>query len=642
MANRFKQLFTLVDIDMKLARALFGLGLVVLLLAVITVFGSIFVILVSLTLILASGVYILLNRRRQLTTAKEDGPKPQNISLIPPRLNQLLDIAFWGMLIVCLLLISQQVYVRPLSFLILISVMSAILGVQIFAGRNTSYCLIKILVIAILLRASVWFQFPGPVGRDPIKELDYMRQLVAVGHLNEYMESYMFYPVAHILGAATHFITGMGLKTSFFIISIAEVMSLAFLFLIGKELFNKKIGLLAALIIAVSASHILYGSWMKGMSLGIAFLPILLFFLIASRRNGVTRPFLILSITIMFLLILTHTIAPFVTLVILVIAWIASQICRVFPSKAKFESPVLLATVLIFLVGLLSYWVYYAGMINYLGVMIEQVLATGVVIQQPVASDRSVLDITFQHLPKLVFVFFTILGGLSVLNIQNLDRKTLLQVWLLITAVLMMMVTFLINYMGTFGALIPARWFVFMNLLIALPSAIGILRMVGRKRWSNVVVPFVVLLLITGIMTTAYQANITQVVPWVTQSRDAFTTSEMMAAGTVSQKTDFKSDQYVHGEAGIHADFLYRVLLIFEFNVPRAEAVDASPLFTEEETEYHGILLLRSVITDIALITYDEEHRYSAVDQSLYQYFFDDTQASMIYNNGQVKALKRP
>jgi len=640
MADRFRQLLIPVNIDKKLALILLGLGLIILLLAA-TAFRSVFLIQVSVTLVLASGVYLLLHGRRRISSAKEDIAETQSVPLLQPSFSRLLDIAFWGIFIASLLLISQQAYARPLSFLILISIMSSIVGIQIFTNKNTAYCLVKILIIGMLLRASVWYQFPGPVGRDPIIELDYVRQLVDAGHTGEYMYKYIYYPVAHILTAFTHFVTGLGLKDSFFILGIAEVMSLLFVFLIGRELFDKKIGLLAVLIMAVYDSHIYYGFWMKGMTLGVAFLPILLFLLLASRRKGIALPLLILSMVIIYLIMLTHIVSSVIILTILVIAWLSSLICRALPSKEKFESPVTLTVVLLSATVFLGYTLYVSGFIYYIATFVEYALSFDVALDKPVLSHRSAGTLTLQYLPKLIPIFLAILGCLSILNIKKLDRKTLSQVWLVPLAGAMVVLTFLLNYIGEFGALIPSRWFVFMSLLIAVPVAVGLLSMLGKKRWCNLGVLFLLLLLFSGIMTTSYQANITQVVPWVTNSRDAFISSEMAAAETVSQKANRLSSQTAQGDTKIHTDFLYKLLVNYQFHVPYEKIVDASPILKNELMEYHGILLLRSAVTDVVLMTYEGSHYYSKVDQSQYQSLVNDPQAILIYDNGVVKALRR-
>ncbi len=69
------------------------------------------------------------------------------------------------------------------------------------------------------------------------------------------MTYYMYYPAAYFLGAFVAHATGLGIQDSFFIIGFVEVLSLLFVFLFGREIFNAKVGLLASLIMAVSDMH---------------------------------------------------------------------------------------------------------------------------------------------------------------------------------------------------------------------------------------------------------------------------------------------------------------------------------------------------------------------------------------------------
>lgn len=643
MASRFSQLLT-VDIDKKLAIILFGLGLIVLILAT-TVFRSLLLQQISVTLLLASGVYLFLRARRKVSPTEEDSTGARDTSSpssLQPRFRRLLDIAFWGLFITSLILISQHAYARPLSFLILVSFMSAILAVEIFTDKNTAYCLVKVLVIGILLRASAWYQFPSPVGSDPIIEVNFLRQLLAAGHTGEYMWYYQYYPVAYILSAFTSWTTGLGPKDSFFIIGVIEVLSLLFLFLIGREFFNKKVGLLAVLIMAVSDMHVSWGFWVKGMTLGIALLPILLFLLLVSRKRGGSLTFSFFTILVIFLVILTHTVASTVMVATLLIAWLASLIWKGLQGKERFEPPVALTMVLLSSVALLGYWLYASGFISYIGVVIENALFMdrGVMVE-PAMLYRNGAVLTWQKLPQLVLIFFAILGCLSIFHIRKLDRKTLSQVWIALVGGGMIILNFLLYYVPGLGTLTPTRWFVFMNLLIAVPVAYGLLSILGRKGWGAMVGLFFLMLLLSGIMTTSQHASVDVVIPWDKRQRVAFTSSEMAAAESISQMADLASGQTPQNDTKVYTDFFYTLLFEHEFQAPRSRIVDASPIYKEDSKQYQGILVLRTAVTEVVWATFEGGHEELVMDQSQYQSFLNDPQSLLIYDNGAVQALRR-
>jgi hypothetical protein len=641
MAFRIRKLLEPIDLDKRLAIALLGLGLVILVLAV--AINQLLIIQASATVVLASGIHLILRRWHGAKLTDEDTAGIADTSSSYSRIIKLLDIAFWGLFIASLILISQQVYVRPLSFVIIVSIMAAILGVQIFTGKKISYCLVKILVIGILLRASVWYQFPGPIGRDPILELDYIRRLVDAGHIGDFMGGYTYYPLAHVLVASTHFITGLPLKDSFFVLGAIEVISLVFLFLLVKDLFNEKIGLLSALIMAVCNWHILWGFWMKGMTLAVAWLPFLLFLLLTRRRGNRLFVFSVLSIIIVFLSVITHTVSSVAIVAIVGLFWCAYLISKILPGRENVEQPITLVISLLSLVILIGYWLYVPKQISFVENLFVSSfnVANTTELAIPYIAYRSSLVLTLQKLPVLILVFGAILGSLSILNIRKFDRKALPQIWFVIVSVGMVILTFLLYFTPQLASFFPVRWFVYMSLIISVPAAVGLLSILRRGKWLNLTISFLSIFLLAGIMTTSYEANITQVVPWVQRSRDAFLTSEMAAVEKVSEMASLAPGQTPQGDTDIYTDYLYGMLLLKEFHVPEDKIIDASQMLIEKSTEYNGILMLRSAVTDTVLMSYDVGHLYSTIDQSQYQSLLDDSKAHLIYDNGMVKALKK-
>lgn len=642
MAFRIRKLLEPIDLDKRLAIALLGLGLVILLLAVVT--NQLLIIQVSAIVILASGIHLILRKRYGAKLTDEDTDGITDTSSSYSRILKLLDIAFWAMFIISLILISQQVYVRPLSFIIIVSIMAAILGVQIFTGKKIIYCLLKILVIGILLRASVWYQFPGPVGRDPIIELDYIRRLVDAGHIGDFMGGYTYYPLAHVLVASTHFITGLPLKDSFFVLGVIEVISLVFLFLLVKELFNEKIGLLSALIMAVCNWHILWGFWMKGMTLAVAWLPFLLFLLLTRRRGNRLFVFSVLSIIIVFLSVITHTVSSVAIIAIVGLFWCAYLISKILPGRENVEQPITLVISLLSLIILIGYWLYVPNQIPFVGNLLVgsfNVANTTELAAIPYIEYRSSLVLTLQKLPVLILVFGAILGSLSILNIRKFDRKALPQIWFMLVSAGMVILTFLFYFIPQLASFFAERWFVYMSILVSVPAAVGLLSILGRGKWLNLAISFSSIFLLAGIMTTSYEANITQVVPWWQHTRDAFLKSEMAAVEKVSEMASLAPGQTPRGDTDIYTDYLYLILLLKEFHVPQDKIIDASQMLIEKSTEYNGILLLRSAVTDTVLMSYEVGHLYATIDQPQYQSLLDDSKADLIYDNGMVKALKK-
>jgi len=630
------KLFTLENSDRKLALIFAGISTISLILAT-TAFPSLLFMQASATLLLASAIYLFLLARRRAGPAEEDVDGTKSVPTLQPRFSRLLDIAFWGLFITSLILISREAYARPLSFLILVSIMASILAVQIFTGKNTAYCMTKIVTIGILLRASAWYQFPGPVGYDSVAEVNSLKQLVAAGHMGNFMKAYAYYPVAYYFAASTSVITGLEARASFFILSVIQVTGLVFLFLIGKQLFNERTGLLAALIVAVYDWHVFWGFNVKAFTMGLTWILILIFILVVRQRKN-SLFFSILSILIILLATFTH---PFITtaiVVILIAGWLLSKIIKYIVGNEKFNPPVTLALALTSFCVALAYWKYVSGFTGYLYYIYRYALAMEVesgriaaVIFNPDAA-----QMIWMRLPVFMFLFFTVLGCLAMFNIQKLNQKALMQIWLALLCGVIVLINFTIYYVAELSVLIPERLFAVMGLLVALPAAIGLLSIPGKKGWHNIVMIFLLMLFFSGIMTTTYIGSVETVIPWEPQTRGAATHSELAAARTLSRISGLTPDHILTGETKIYADHYYSHIFLHHIGISQSNVIDLYSLSLEEFEEYHGILMLRTDFANLVL-----ESASKVIKKTQYQSLTDDPQIILMYNNGVVKALRR-
>ncbi len=630
------QLFTLENSDKKLALFFIGIGIIAVILTT-AVFPSLLILQASVTLLSASAIYLFLKARRRVRPIEEDEGESTSTAMLQPHLNKLLDITFWGLLIASLIILSQGLYARPLSFLILVSIMAAILAVQIFAGKNIAYCLIKILIIGLLLRASAYYQFPGIVGYDSIAELQVLVQLVANGHTGDFMIGYQFYPVAQFIAASTSVITGLEARDSFFILSVIQMVGLVFLFLIGKQLFNEKTGLLAVLIMAVFDWHVFWGFNVKTFTMGLTWIPILIFILLVRQRTN-SLFFSILSILIILSATFTH---PFITtaiVLILIAGWLLSQIIKRVIGNEKFNPPITLGLALTSFCIALAYWMYASGFIDYIYYIYRYALAMEVESGRiaAVTFSPNIAQMIWMRLPIFLLLFFTTLGCLAIFNIRKLNQKALMQIWFALLCGVIVLINFSIFYVAELSVLIPERLFAVMGLLVALPAAIGLLSIPGKKGWPNMVMIFLLMFFLSGIMTTSYIGSVKPVIPWEPSNRGAATLSELVAARTVSQMTGLTPDSTPEVDLRIYADHYYSHIFLHDIGIAQNNVVDLYSLSLEEFEEYHGILMLRTDFANLFL-----ESASVVIKKTQYQSLADDPQIILMYNNGMVKALRR-
>jgi hypothetical protein len=643
-----EQPITKVNADRNLAIA--GIVVSILLLVIAsTVYQSLLLQQISITVLLASGIYLLMRRYLKSRQIEEDGKEVSDsplLSRLNPHISKVLDISFWGLFIAGITILWQSVYERPLSFLILVAVMCSILAVEIAAKKNTAYCLIKIMVIGLLIRGSAYYQFATVVGTDPFIEIDFVEQLVASGQVGEFFGVYVNYPMSYILDASILNITGLGFNDSFFILVAIQVISLVFIFLIGKELFNEETGLLSALIIAVFDWHIFWGFYVKGMVLGIALVPAIIWLLLVGLRKGGRLRFSIITIVMLGLIIITHTYVNAALALILALGLISALICRLFLGKEGIKVPTKLNLVLLFLIGTLAYWMYASGFITYIGNVVRYAMSIDAITIEEVGAQpimyRNTALLTWQKLPTLILSFFFVFGFLNILGVSRLGQRKFLQTWIALVGGMLLVFNFVLFYIPAFGILEVARWHVFVGMLVVFPAVVGLLKMAGRRGWPKMVGLFLLVFLISGIFLTSHISSVVTVVPWEQKIRMAYTSSEMSAADTVSRVAGFTPGQNSVADSKIYTDYYYLYPLWYKLELPRDEVLDASPIFLGEAEAIDGIIILRQAVTyEVVGATYEGYGRGEfTMDSVQYQLFVDDPQYSLIYNCGTVTALK--
>ncbi len=643
-----EQPITHVNADKKLALIGTVAGILFLVIAS-TVYESLLLQQISITVLLASAIYLLMRRYLKSRQIEEDGVDISEMPLLSrlnPQISKVLDISFWGLFIANITILWQSVYGRPISFLILVAVMCSILAVEIAAKKNTGYCLIKIMVIGLLIRGSAYYQFPTAIGTDPFIEMNFIEQITASGQVGEFMGVYVNYPLSYILDTSILNITGLGFSDSFFILAVIQVISLVFIFLIGKELFNKEVGLLAALIIAVFDWHIFWGFYVKGMVLGIAFVPAIIWLLLVGLRKGGRLRFSIITIVMLCLIIITHTYINAALAVILALGLISALLCRSFLGKESFKAPTRLNLVLLFLIGTLAYWMYASGFITYIGNVVRYAMSIDAITIEELGTQpimyRNAILLTWQKLPTLILSFFFVFGFLNILGSSHPGQRKFLQVWIALVGGMLLIFNFILFYVPSFGMLEVARWHVFVGMLVVFPAVVGMVSMAGSRGWQKTLSLFLLVFIVSAIFLTSHISSVVTVVPWEQKIRMTYTSSEMSAANTVSQMAGFTPGQDSAGDSKIYTDFYYLYPLWYELDLPRDGVVDASLIFLGESEATDGIILLRSALTnEVVGVTYPGYGRGEfTMDWAQYQSFIDDPQYSLIYNCGTVTALK--
>lgn len=547
----------------------------------------------------------------------------------------LLDIIFFCLLTASIIIISQHPYYRPFIFLAIVAIMAGILAVEIVVSTNKNYSafiLAKILIVGILLRASVFYQFPSTPGIDSLAHADFIELLLMHGYVSEYFRSYEYYPAMHILSASLSQVTGFGVKDSHFMMGFIQVASYIFIYLIGRVFFNDKIGLLSTLLLALCSPGILWGGCnITAMGFATSFLPVIAF-LILSRNNGnKSIRYTVFIMLFLILVIVTHTIASAAMLIFLFGAWVAYLAYSIFWYTEKQEQPVGLTLILLFSVMLVGYWMYASGFIGLVGSAIS--LAFRIDTFKGVKlMEGNISATTWDYLSLYVFAFFSILGSLYTLGISK--KKEQSRIPLIISAWCFTFFVFIMFFLGR-NFIILNRWVIFVMILLAIPCAVGILNISALSSKKTLVSLFMLVTVFAGIMITASGANITQPVPWAQLSRNGLMDSEIHGANTVSKLSNFDSTQDM-----IYADPYY-ISIFNKFNVSSVE--DGSRILDGEIREFQGILMLRKEAKDNIIAISDPKTIHSAefkMNQSIWQSLTEAEEYNTIYDCDTVKGIK--
>jgi hypothetical protein len=293
----------------------------------------------------------------------------------------LLDIAFFALFIFSLwsFAFRPEPYVRPLGYFISIAAMSAILATKIlFLPSQKSQIplsLFQIILIALSLTWSVLLLYPSIIGIDPWYHQSITLSMLDEGHI---VETYQNLPIMQLATGTTSLITAMNYKmAAMFSISFLQVVcDVLFIFLIGRLLFNAKIGMLAALLVGVANWHVFFGYWAIPNTLGATFVVIILYLLLKFHKEKATI-LIPVFVLLMVALLLTHSITALWLSILLFALWLGFVAYNRF-FKERLATVSLLVLALLFTTVMFCWWTFGTGHMSTITALTEHGLEPSV------------------------------------------------------------------------------------------------------------------------------------------------------------------------------------------------------------------------------------------------------------------------
>ncbi len=458
----------------------------------------------------------------------------------------------------------SPLYVRPLSYLILVSLLTLPITLDIFIlKRKSSVVLLKILFLSLNLQFGRYFLFPSLIGSDSIIHAGWIEKYIYYGHITygkpeladlTSANSYYNFPVFHLLISSIKLLTNLGLKGAYLFGGITFTISTVFIFLIGKQISGNQAGLLAALLWVINEHSMHYAVSIIPMTIGTCFFMMILFLLL--RNGGSINTFtpkiviLIFSVVVM----LTHQIASFVMLIALIAMYSMEQIYLCI-KKLDVKEIISGIYVLIFLIGLIAYGMnaYPApGSQDVFGSLVysfsksltvdvalgatEQIAIQSVSIHSIATNSAYLLDMLFGIVGLLIWL--------------SVEKRTVRRILLVSVFVLLQVIIYGSALLGIF-TLIQVRWFLFSSVILSILSAVGILHIVNLAssvRTKTIAISVIILFitLLSIIFSTANPDS--PISGYQKEPLVVKTTSELTASESISNMYDgYVISDYVGG-----------------------------------------------------------------------------------------------
>lgn len=462
------------------------------------------------------------------------------------KVSKFMDILYWGCIAVAIYSYNTaDLYHRSLIFFISISIGVAALGSKILTSnfKNNITILIllfKIMFISLLVRASVWFISPYPVGHDSWAHYEYIKSFLDTKHIEigiypseTGMDNYYtHYPIAHLLSCTGNLIENLNIKESMFIISIVLVLSSIFFYLFIKEIFNdERVALFSTLLLNMSEHHLFWGIFIVAMSFGIAIYTFLIWLLIKQSSKKYLMTYRSFTILNTILIVNSHVVAAFIGIIsyINIYIWqsLYVHVCKKNIYKNKLSICGLIITFIVILVYKWTDPNYPFLDLIIIGLEKSLNVESQFLNRMTLSNIQDSLYTLYDILGFLIYLFFGAIGSLVCLSKNHINN---IKFSLILTNAVLFFIMFCFPLFGMKN-IVPFRWQVYIYITFIPFVGYGILQFLNI--FSNNAkkgICFILILLLTStflMMTSNYANTDSPIFAKETTSKLLWTESEM-------------------------------------------------------------------------------------------------------------------
>lgn len=595
---------------------------------------------IGIAILLSCLIYIFFRKN-----FKSESP----ISPEKHRIKNILNLSFYFIFLICILIYSMNLYYRPLSYFILICVLAGIIASQILYvrdGDSVISILLQIFLLSILIRAGIFYNFPSLMGYDAYFHVSMARAISNTGSVApiEISGKYFYYPLAHIFISITQLIGKVDIKDAvFYSIGLANIFITGAIYLIGKKLEGPQMGLLATLLINVNNQSIVSGiANITPGSLVLCYFIFIIYTLFSDKQE-LRYTGLILLTTI--LMVLTHQLTTFVVFLALVTIYSGKYLHKYLYKDSPLETTSF-NYIFFFLVCLQTYWMFtYVDLNTSFFEMIitplMNVLKAGtsysgdeLIIGSGAAQDT--FEVLLLHISYLALPFFAIGGVLAWFSRE--DARKINKFSIALVVVILYSFAYGIPLLGMRNFL-TSRWFPLISVFLVLVAATYMLKLTSlfKSKTAKLTTIFIIILLFSFVMVTTPGINKDNpLVGEDTTVRNQFKEVEIQAIKTITDKYS----------GNILMDSPYDSCLFYsnpKYDNRNATYFNTQQINTGEVNETSMVLLRKSTLKEPVSINDPERYGVNSIQAIPKEFFnrFNSKDYALVYDNKQVSGYKK-
>ncbi|HBN06054.1 MAG TPA: hypothetical protein DD434_09770, partial [Bacteroidales bacterium] len=465
---------------------------------------------------------------------------------------------------------------------------------------------------------------------------------------SEISNKYLYYPLSHIFVSIVQVLNNVGIKDAFFgSIVLSNIFVTIFMFLFGRNIVGSRVALLSTLLFNINNDNIVYGvANITPGSLVLCYLLILLYLIFDKKNLVVYKVFMVFF---MFLMIITHQLTTFVSLLMLSFIYIGKSVIKRI-QNINFDGHIKLNYILLFVIALQTYWMntyinpnksksFFDAVFNPLLSVLRSSESYGPnLLIVGYDYQNTLLESSILQSCHLILPFFVIGGVLFWISSESNKYKGD-KFSIAFSIVILFMFIYGIPLLGIRN-LLTTRWLAIVSILMVVVSSDYIFKLVEliKTNKNKIVFIFTIMFIISFMMLITPSVNKDNPIVGESQTVNTqFKHSEIYAVKTIS---NIHTNKIMLDFPYINCFNLYSTKHYFVDETtlsPEISVFDNNYINLTTNEENKSLILLRnSTLNEPISVRYLKRVTIAQKLSTRFFYKFNSTNYFFIYNNGDV------